>query len=254
MDNQGAVGGLRSIGHVQSSFRKRVPGFAKIFMLAQTVTIVSLSLWIYEEYLNNVYLRLYVSDFFQTEGWAIVTLTVLVGVGGLTRLLFRRSKTMERKVEAVSAEVKVPVLVAESVKEVSAKRDAGLHPAVAALKAELAGRPRAFGTPTVPSAEEPETVPAPKTEERKTVPADQPSARLYSIVTGPRTQLARGPVPVRPMPVLGREDSMPSAGTQPTVVPPRATPQNVTTVITGLMPVQKKKETEASAGEKPSSQ
>ncbi len=241
MDNQGAVGGLRSIGHVQSSFRKRVPGFAKIFMLAQTVTIVSFSLWIYEEYLNNVYLRIYVSDFFQTEGWAIGLLAVAVGLGASTTLLFRRSKTM-KKVEAVSTESKVSVPVVKAATDVSPKADAQLHPAVAALKAELAGRPVAFGTQPVSTMEEAKAVPAPKTEERNTRAVNRPSTRTYPIITGLRPQLPRAPLPPRPMPVLRSEDATPSAGTRPPAVPAVTTPQNVTTVITGLVPVLKKKD------------
>jgi hypothetical protein len=219
-----------------------------MIILVQTVVIVLLSGWIYEEYLNNRYLREYVNGVFQTEGWAIAVIVVMVALGAVTLPLFLRSKTIERKVEPVFTEPKVAVPVpdvhgpvATQATHVSSKPGTDFHPVVAALKADLAGRPLAFGT-----------VPASSAEEQRIAAVERPSTSPYSVVAGPRPELG-APVPAGVAPASRTEEAMASAGTQPLVAVGPITPRSVTTVITGVVPAQKKKAPEASSEQKPSS-
>jgi len=56
-----------------------VPGFAKILLIVQAVVIVGLSSWIYNEYVNNQYLQLYMFGLFDGKG----SLFAIIGLGGL---------------------------------------------------------------------------------------------------------------------------------------------------------------------------
>ena len=64
---------------------RTVPGFAKMIMLFEMLVIVLLSSWIYEEYLNNVYLQSYVNEVVQADGALIA---ILVIVSTLFSILF----------------------------------------------------------------------------------------------------------------------------------------------------------------------
>ncbi len=227
---------------VKSSLWKRISSPARFIILFQSIVIAFLSFWIHEEYLNNRYLQAYVNDVFQTEGWAIGILAVMVGLGAVAIPLFLRKRTIEKNVEAVPIEAEVAVPVATGATEVSPKPADEFHPVVAALKAELAGKPLAFGTVFVPS-----------TEEQRTVTVDQPTNQ-QPIVPAPKAELAGAPVPSGAVPVSRAEDATASAGAQPPVAAGPTIPRNVTTVITGVIPIQKKREPEVPAEEKPSSQ
>ena len=56
-----------------------VPGFVKILLVVQAVVIVGLSGWIYNEYVNNRYLQLYLFGLFEGKG----SLFAIIGLGGL---------------------------------------------------------------------------------------------------------------------------------------------------------------------------
>ncbi len=56
-----------------------VPGFAKILLIVQGIVIVGLSSWIYNEYVNNQYLQLYLFGLFDGKG----SLFAIIGLGGL---------------------------------------------------------------------------------------------------------------------------------------------------------------------------
>jgi len=63
------------------SWLERIPRFAKIIILLQTLLNMLLSLWIYEEYLHNRFFQIYLSSSLQGGSLAA---TVLVSTGALT--------------------------------------------------------------------------------------------------------------------------------------------------------------------------
>src|SRR6266571_5558218 len=63
------------------SWLERIPRFAKIIVLLQTLLNMLLSLWIYEEYLHNRFFQTYLSSSLQGGSLAA---TVLVSTGALT--------------------------------------------------------------------------------------------------------------------------------------------------------------------------
>src|SRR6266571_7872302 len=63
------------------SWLERIPRFAKIIVLLQTLLNMLLSLWIYEEYLHNRFFQTYLSSSLQGGSLAV---TVLVSTGALT--------------------------------------------------------------------------------------------------------------------------------------------------------------------------
>jgi len=56
-----------------------VPGFAKILLVIQAITIAVLSGWLYNEYVNNQYLQIYLFSMFQGRG----SFLAVIGFGGL---------------------------------------------------------------------------------------------------------------------------------------------------------------------------
>ncbi len=245
---------------------------SKIVITLQTFVILSLTYWITEEYLNNMYLRQYISDVFQADGLTVGilgTLLVLVSAGGLF-VKHRHGQS------SVSLEIKIPSpIVNAAKKEEKKKMDADFHPVVAALKADMADRRMSFGS--MVGAERPSTVPAPNTEIRKASVLDQLTPNRQPPVTSPRSgqvgalfpqqpqhelrsQAPTGPrveqggtLAQRPLPFLRPPESSGSTVLQPSKPPAPQIPTNVTTVITGIMPAQKKKDP-ASPEEKPASQ
>src|SRR5437899_9939872 len=55
------------------------PRFVRIVLLLQAMIIVGLSAWIYNEYVNNQYLQMYLFSLFQGRGSVIA----VIGFGGL---------------------------------------------------------------------------------------------------------------------------------------------------------------------------
>lgn len=232
---------------------RRVPRFV-IVILAQFLVILSLSSWMYVEYLNNIYLRDYVSGFLLADGWILVVGVMVVAMGSFTSLMFRRNKTVKR-VEDVGMEANVTVALPTAA--AAPKPDSGLHPAVAALKAELSGRGMSFGSMSVPSSEELKPMPMPKPmptlrAEDRGMPVVPRPTTVYPLVTGPRIVPTRPPMPMPARPVQPEDARGPVGMHPPTPVAP-ATPRNVSTVITGIIPSQKKKETDEPSSENASS-
>jgi hypothetical protein len=248
---------------------------SKIVITLQTFVILSLTYWIAEEYLNNMYLRQYVSDVLQVEGLVfgiLGTLLMLGSAGGLA-LRHRHGKS------TVSLEVKAPSpMISASKKDEKTKIDSDFHPVVAALKADMAERRLSFGSVVGTGAEQPSTPPVPSGEVRKASVLDQltPPNRQPP-VTGPRSGQMGAPLPQqspfdprsqasagprieqggtlaqRPLPFLRPPESAGSTVLQPSQPPAPQIPTNVTTVITGIMPAQKKKDPASTQEEKPAS-
>lgn len=172
-----------------------------------------LSLWMYEEYLNNVYLQIYVNNLFQTVGWVFAVLAVIALLGSVARMVSRSkssNKPEPEKLETVSMKVEQP---APSTAETSPMPPPGLSPIVAQLKAELASR-------LAPG----ENVSVPEVEEKARPLAARPLATPEQAVQ---------PSPTNPV-------ALPASTPQPTP----------STVIIGMVP-QKKGEKSGLTEEKP---
>jgi hypothetical protein len=104
-------------------------------MLLQMLVIVFLSSWIYEEYLNNIYLQSYVNDVIQADG-SLIAILVIVSTLGLAVGLLKVLKSTHRQIGAIVNQPQTPMT---SVSVASSSKPAlDLHPMVAALKAEMA--------------------------------------------------------------------------------------------------------------------
>jgi len=119
--------------------------------MVQSVVILSLSLWIVEEYLNNMYLREYVNGVFQADGLMFGILGTLLVFGSVSSLMFMRRRHGEKRFEAVSLDVtssapkvKMSAEAMARPAEVSIKLNMDFHPGVAALKADMADRGMRF--------------------------------------------------------------------------------------------------------------
>ena len=222
---------------------------SRIVIGVQTFVILSLTYWITEEYLNNMYLRQYVSDVLQADGFTfgiLGTLLVLGSAGGL----FVRHKHGQSN---VSLEIKTPSpSISAAKKEEAKKPDSDFHPVVAALKADMADRRLSFGSMVSTGAEQSSTVPLPSGEVRKASVLDQLTPNRQPPVTGPRPGQMGAPLTQRPSPVLPQQP-VGSTVLQTSHPPPPQLPLKITTVITGVMPAQKKKDSTATDEEKPSS-
>jgi len=149
---------------------------------------------------------------------------------------------------------------------------------VAALKADMADRRMSFSSVLGAGTQQPTTGPAPRVEAPKTSVLDQLTPNRQAPMTGPRPGQTALPFPqhslhdLRPQPQTGPRVEQPgaslgqqyppvprpqeSAGSnvlQPSQATIPKTPTNVTTVITGIMPAQKKKEDPAANMEQKSS-
>ena len=248
---------------------------SKIVITLQTFVILSLTYWIVEEYLNNMYLRQYVGDVFSANGLIIGILGGLLMLGSLSSLMLVRRKHGEKKFGAVSLEipssspkVKLPATASTKPPEASGKPSLDFHPVVAALKAEMADRRLSFGPVPGSGAEQKTTVAVPNMEAQKTSVLDQLNSTRPTPMMGPRpvqtgTSFAQSPVPrveqvggsaaPRPLPFLRSEQPAGSSVLSPTQPTTQQMPANVTTVITGIMPAQKKKDPTSATEEKHSS-
>lgn len=146
-----------------------------------------LSFWVYQEYLNNMYLRIYVNNVIQTAGWAFAVLVMIVVLGSVMIAVSRyRSvgkKIETRKLEAASIQVEDPT---PTTTKLSTKPDIALHPMVAQLKAELARTPMAV-----------ENVPVPKVEETPEPAGNQSSAAATPTTAPTPSTVIVGMVPVQ---------------------------------------------------------
>ena len=261
---------------------------SKIVIVVQWVVILSLSWWFIEEYLNNKYLGEYLNGVFQADGLIIGMLGTLLILGSVSSAMFVRRRHGEKRFGAISLELTSPPvasapktkLVAEPSKnqpEAFAKPKMDFHPVVAALKADMADRRSSFGSIAGAGAEQPTAVPVSRTEVRPTSVLEQLTLNRQPPATGPRPgqmgapslqqpfhdlrpQAPTGPsvqhggalLAQRPMPLFKPQEPAGSTVLQPPQVPTPQIPTNVTTVITGIMPAQKKKDPTATTEEKPS--
>ena len=83
-----------------------IPGFVKILLVIQAITIVVLSGWIYNEYVNNQYLQVYMLSLFQGKG----SFFAIVGFGGLLGMpvLANLAVTIDYREGTVKMEYKKP--------------------------------------------------------------------------------------------------------------------------------------------------
>jgi hypothetical protein len=120
---------------------RKTHGFAKGIMLFQTLIILFLSSWIYEEYLNNIYLQAYVNDTFQAYG-VLIAAVVIIGSLGLAFGLLKILKSTHKQIGELVGQPESPSLGVTSgsstVAASSPNSAVDLHPMVAALKADLA--------------------------------------------------------------------------------------------------------------------
>ena len=240
-----------------------------------------------------MYLRQYVDGVIQADGLIFGALGTLLLLGSVSSLMFVRRRHGEKRFGAVSLDVNPPAtptiktaskpsanLIDTSSKssEAFAKPSLDFHPVVAALKADMADRRSTFGSMTGPPADQPRTVPASSLQVQKPSIFDQlapnrptpmmasrpgqmgaPSIqaplrdlRPQQTPASPRADQVGAPPPQRPM--LGIQPQPSPQAVQPIQPSPVHIPTNVTTVITGIMPVQKKKDPNAPSEEKPASQ
>src|SRR6266567_6375530 len=189
---------------------------SKIVILVQTFVIFYLSLWILEEYLNNMYLREYVNGVFQADGLIMGMLGTLLVLGSVSSLMFMRRRHGEKKFGAVSLDftpsapkVKMSAEAMTKPAEASAKPNMDFHPVVAALKADMADRRMSFGSVLGTGTQQPTTGPAPRVEAPKTSVLDQLTPNRQAPMTGPRPGQTALPFPqhslhdLRPQPQTG---------------------------------------------------
>ncbi len=234
---------------------------SKVVITLQSFVILSLTYWIVEEYLNNMYLRQYVGDYFQANGLVIGMLGALLMAGSLSSLMFMRRKHGERRFGAVSLEIsdsapkiKTPVERNTKTPQTSTKPGTDFHPVVAALKADMADRRLSFGSMLGSTVEQPSKAPAPNAEVSKTSVLDQLASNRQVPAAGPRLGLMVAPPAQHPLPIPHPQQTVGSNVLQPSQPPPPPMPLKITTVITGIMPAQKKKDPNADSEEKPASQ
>jgi hypothetical protein len=248
---------------------------SKIVITVQTFVILTLTYWILEEYLYNMYLRQYVSDFFATNGVIIGILGGFLVLGSLSSMMFVKRRHGEKRFGAVSLEitssapkVRLPAAASTKPTETSAKPNMDFHPVVAALKADMADRRLSFGSISSSGNDQPKNPSVPNLGVQKTSVLDQLTPNRQPPVTSakpaqtgasfpqpaaPRVEQVGGSTTPRPLPFLRSEQPAGSSVLQPTQPPAPQIPTNVTTVITGIMPAQKKKDPTAPSEEKPSS-
>jgi hypothetical protein len=229
---------------------------SKVVITLQSFVILSLTYWIVEEYLNNMYLRQYVGDYFQANGLVIGMLGALLMVGSLSSLMVmrrRHGRAVSLEVTDSAPKIKTPVEPNTKTPQTSAKPSTDFHPVVAALKADMADRRLSFGSMLGSTAEQPSKAPAQSVEVSKISVLDQLAPNRQP-PAGPRPGLMVAPPAQRPLPIPQPQQPVGSNVLQPSQPPPPPMPLKITTVITGIMPAQKKKDPNADSEEKPASQ
>src|SRR5205807_9170657 len=100
LDSSGS-GGITSREEDDVSIWNSIPGFAKILILLQFLVILFMSFWIYQEYVNNVYLQSYVN--FNLQG-ASFTAIVLISIGLFTIVavaLYAKLQSTRKELEGI---------------------------------------------------------------------------------------------------------------------------------------------------------
>lgn len=170
---------------------------ARFIILAQTLVIGFLSFWVYQEYLNNLYLRIYVNNMIQTTGWAFALLAAIVILGAVMTLVSRSKNTKKAEPEMVEAMATEVETRAQTPTQAAIRSPIDLHPMVAQLKADLAGTHMPI-----------ESVPVPKLEETPAPLAVQPPAATNPPV--PPTPPTPSTVVIGVVPVQKKEKQIPA--------------------------------------------
>ncbi len=91
---------------------RAMPGYVKIIILAQAATILSFAVWMYQEYMNDIYFQeyvisLFVSNIIANATLSVITLSVfalgtftLLGEMGTTRKLGKEWRLISKQAEA----------------------------------------------------------------------------------------------------------------------------------------------------------
>ena len=260
---------------VRSGFARHGRALMSIIMF-QTLLIGWLSLWAVEDYLNNAYVRAYVDISVQTQGWLLGVLAFTGVLGSVMALVVRRNRHGSKSIELVSTGTTAPISTPVPIlgPAMSSKPSVELHPAVAALKAELSERRMSLGLESVAVGSDRNAAPAAGFAGQRTVAGTQSTPKMRSPVIGPRPEpTVPGMVPAtvvrptmsnvnRPIPPTVIRPMLPSRGSSPlpqtapvlevergnspVATEPRpdsapATPRDMPTVVTGILPVQQKK-------------
>jgi hypothetical protein len=290
-------------------------GHGRVFVsiiLFQTLLIVWLTSWVVGDYLNNEYVRAYVNLTIQADAWMIGTVALVGILAPSMALVLRRRRHATQTLGVVQTQSKIPrptlataggpkpTLAIASAKTSAqpilssninasapstafSKPSTELHPAVAALKADLSEARLSLGLASVTTSAERTpgpSAPAAKFEDQ-TASFRPPSPPVrHQPATGPGPQLANSnptppptfnrplpPTVIRPMappttgglaaprplpPTLKIEEGTPQAPRPVGLLPrPETGPvitKDISTIITGFMPSQqqKKKESESS--------
>ena len=83
------------------SIWKSIPGFAKVLILVQFLVILFMSFWIYQEYLNNVYLQTYVNGNLQVVSFTGI---VLIAIGLFTIVavaMYTKLRSTRKELEGI---------------------------------------------------------------------------------------------------------------------------------------------------------
>ena len=91
---------LRVAKSTERLFWKRIPWYAKIIILVETVMTLFLSFWIYQEYVNNRYLRTYVDTSLQAEALAAKIL-VSIGLSIIAMVLFAKWRRYRNELNVI---------------------------------------------------------------------------------------------------------------------------------------------------------
>jgi hypothetical protein len=166
--------------------------------------ILWLSVWAVEDYLNNVYVKAYVDGFVQAESWMFGLLAfvgVLGSVMGLVVHRKRSSKSVELEIGTSSrtsgpsgpiskSPVSTPSPIAAKVPAQSAGPSVELHPAVAALKAELSEARMSLGLASVTTGSDKPAGQSSRFDDQKPMAGAQPPTLQHYAMTPPRPQPA----------------------------------------------------------------
>lgn len=269
-------------------------------ILFQSLLIVWLSLWAVEDYLNNEYVRAYVDGVVLADGWIFGAVTVIGVLGFITSLFVRRNRKIEdtvavvgkssrihSTVRAVTTAVPKPAVQSTTQNTTASKPSVELHPAVAALKAELSEARMSLGLASVAGTTSVTPGSATRFEDQRTsipnravpmlqsqqssvrAPAQGVAQSPPSTVIQPTqysgqvqsSSVVRPPSPApqislpspQPMPaptVHSGSATSPTVGLLPKLGQPPPGPKDISTVITGIVPAQlsKKKENDQASG------
>jgi hypothetical protein len=102
----GDRGRITSQEEQDGSVWKSIPRFAKIIMLLQTLVIMFLSFWLYEEYLNNSHFQAYVNGVLQGGAFTAIVLISIVAFTIVAIVLFLKLRSTRKELEGILSKEK----------------------------------------------------------------------------------------------------------------------------------------------------